>query len=51
MTSSTRRMRCTRRLPTPSSNPTTYALAADESEGIWAGTLPDERREMQQAAA
>jgi WhiB family redox-sensing transcriptional regulator len=28
-----------------------YALAADESEGIWAGTLPEERREMRQEAA
>jgi hypothetical protein len=28
-----------------------YALAADESEGIWAGPLPAERRAMQRRAA
>jgi hypothetical protein len=28
----------------------TYALAADEREGIWGATLPDERRGMQTAA-
>jgi WhiB family redox-sensing transcriptional regulator len=27
-----------------------YALAADEREGIWAGLLPDERRDVGQAA-
>lgn len=28
-----------------------YAVAAKEREGVWGGTLPDERREMRQAAA
>jgi hypothetical protein len=28
-----------------------YALAADEREGIWGGTLPDERRAMSALAA
>jgi hypothetical protein len=28
-----------------------YALAADERFGIWAGTLPDERWDMQLRAA
>jgi len=41
----------TTRIPTPL-NPDpgwpclAYALAADEAEGIWAGTLPDERRAL-----
>lgn len=28
-----------------------YAVAANEREGIWGGTLPGERREMRQTAA
>ena len=28
-----------------------YAVAADEREGIWGGTLPDERRVMRRAVA
>ena len=28
-----------------------YALAAGEREGIWAGMLPEERREMQKTTA
>lgn len=28
-----------------------YAVAADEREGVWGGTLPDERRELRQHAA
>ena len=28
-----------------------YALAADEADGMWGGTLPDERRQLQREAA
>lgn len=28
-----------------------FALAANEREGVWGGLLPDQRREMRQAAA
>lgn len=29
----------------------TYALAADEREGLWGGLMPDERRAMRRTAA